>query len=65
MVNSKSREIVGVLPGDLRFLRFQPDLFLPMQFDPAEVFLGNFSYQGIGRLKPGVGIAEANADVRG
>ncbi len=63
MVNSKPREIVGVLPEDLRFLRFQPDLFLPMQFDPAEVFLGNFSYQGIGRLKPGVGIAEANADV--
>jgi predicted permease len=63
MVNSKSREIIGVLPGDLRFLRFQPDLFLPMQFDPAEVFLGNFSYQGIGRLKPGIGIEEANADV--
>src|SRR3990172_5163509 len=25
--------------------------------------MGNFSYQGIGRLKPGVGIDEANADV--
>jgi predicted permease len=63
MVNSKSREIVGVLPADLRFLRFSPDLFLPMQFDPAKVILGNFSFQGIGRLKPGVGIEEANADV--
>ena len=63
MVNGKSREIVGVLSKELRFLRFQPDLFLPFQFDPAEVFLGNFSYQGIARLKPGIGIAEANADV--
>jgi predicted permease len=63
MVNSKSREIVGILPRDLRFLRFEPDLFLPFQFDPAEVFLGNFSYQGIGRLKPGIGIDGANADV--
>jgi predicted permease len=63
MVNGKSREIVGVLSKELRFLRFQPDLFLPMQFDPAEVILGNFSYQGIARLKPGVGIDEANADV--
>jgi predicted permease len=62
-VNGKSREIVGVLPRELRFLRYQPDLFLPFQFDPAEVFMGNFSYQGIARLKPGVGIDEANADV--
>jgi len=63
MVNGKSREIVGVLSKELRFLRFQPDLFLPFQFDPANVFMGNFSYQGIARLKPGIGIAEANADV--
>jgi hypothetical protein len=63
LVNGKSREVVGVLSEELRFLRFQPDLYLPFQFDPAEVFMGNFSYQGIARLKPGVGIAEANADV--
>jgi hypothetical protein len=63
MVNGKSREIVGVLSKELRFLRYQPDLYLP--FDPAKVFVGNFSYQGIARLKPGVGIDEANADVPG
>jgi predicted permease len=63
MVNSRAREIIGVLPADLRFLRFSPELFLPMQFNPAEAILGNFSYQGIGRLKPEVGITEANADV--
>jgi len=62
-VNGKSREIVGVLSKELRFLRYQPELFLPFQFDPAKVFMGNFSYQGIARLKPGVGIDEANADV--
>ncbi|MGH9333089.1 MAG: ABC transporter permease, partial [Vicinamibacteria bacterium] len=62
-INGKSREIVGVLPKDLRFLRFEPELFIPFQFDRAEVFMGNFSYQGIARLKPGMGIAEANADV--
>jgi predicted permease len=63
MVNGKSREIVGVLSNELRFLRYQPDLYLPFQFDPAEAFLGNFSYQGIARLKPGIRIDEANADV--
>jgi predicted permease len=62
-VNGRQREIVGVLRKDLRFLRFHPDLFLPFQFDRAETFLGNFSYQGVARLRPGAGIAEANADV--
>jgi predicted permease len=62
-VNGKAREIVGVLPEEFRFLRFEPDLFVPFQFDPAEVFVGNFSYQGIGRLKPGVSIEAANADL--
>jgi predicted permease len=62
-VNGKPREIVGVLPKELRFLAHQPDLYLPFQFDPTKVFMGNFSYQGIARLKPGVGIQEANADV--
>ena len=36
---------------------------MPLRLDPAKTFLGNFSYRGIGRLKSGVTIAEANADV--
>ena len=35
----------------------------PFQFDRSKVFLGNFSYQAIARLKPGVTLAQANADV--
>jgi predicted permease len=62
-VNGRQREIVGVLPKDLRFLRFHPDVFLPFQFDRSQVFVGNFSYQGVARLKPGASIEQANADV--
>ena len=38
-------------------------MLLPFKFDRTKVFIGNFSYQGIARLKPGVSIAQANADV--
>ena len=34
-----------------------------MQFDRAKLFLGDFSYLGVARLKPGVTIAQANSDV--
>ncbi|HTS49600.1 MAG TPA: ADOP family duplicated permease, partial [Bryobacteraceae bacterium] len=36
---------------------------LPLQLDRNKTFVGNFSYQGIARLKPGVTLAEASADV--
>jgi len=62
-VNGTPREIIGVLPADFRFLAFDPDVYLPFRFDRSKVFVGNFSYQAIGRLKPGATIASANADV--
>src|SRR5437764_668913 len=39
------------------------DLIFPFQFERAKVSLGNFSYQSIARLKPGVTLAQANADI--
>ncbi|HSJ30899.1 MAG TPA: FtsX-like permease family protein, partial [Longimicrobiales bacterium] len=62
-VNGEPREIVGVLPRGFRLLDQDASIYLPLQFDPAEVILGNFSYQGLGRLKPGVTTAQANADL--
>ena len=51
------------MPQSFHFLDEKPDLLLPMRFDRAKVHLGNFSYRGIARLKPGVTLAQANADV--
>lgn len=62
-VEGKPYEIIGVLPADFRFLDRDPQLVMPFRFNRAEVFVGNFSYQGIARLKPGVTIEQANADV--
>ena len=62
-VDGKPREVIGVLPEHFRFLGYNPQLLLPLRFNRAEVFVGNFSYQGVARLKPGVTIEQANADI--
>jgi predicted permease len=63
-VYGKPEEIIGVLPADFRFLD-QPDpaLILPFRFDRAKTFLADYSYQGVARLKPGISLADAGADV--
>jgi putative ABC transport system permease protein len=62
-VEGKPNEIIGVLPADFRFLNRKPALLMPFRFNRAEVFVGNFSYQAVARLKPGVTIAQADADI--
>lgn len=63
VVDGKARQVIGVLPEGFRFLRYNPSVVLPLRFDRAKTFLGNFSYQGVARLKPGVTLEQANADV--
>jgi predicted permease len=63
VVDGRPREIIGVLPAGFRFLDNNPQVLLPFRLNPAEVFIGNFSYQGVARLKPGITIEQANADV--
>lgn len=62
VVNGRSWEIIGVLPQTFRFLNQQPALLLPLRFDRTLLRLGTFNYGAVARLKPGVTIAEANAD---
>jgi predicted permease len=62
-VDGRPREIIGVLPADLDFLDQEPAIFLPMRIDRAETRFGNFSYQGIGRLRPGVTIEQLDAEM--
>jgi predicted permease len=63
MVDGAPREVIGVLPAGFRFLNNNPQLLLPFRFNRAEVFVGNFSYQAVARLKPGATIEQANADI--
>src|SRR5437879_3728760 len=64
IVDGKSRQIIGVLPQRFHFLdRDDPALITPFQFDRSKVNLGNFSYDGLARLMPGVTLEQVNADV--
>ena len=63
-VGGKSREVIGVLPKEFHFLDSEDAaLYLPMQWDRSKTKLGNFSYEGIARLKPGVTMAQVKADM--
>ncbi len=56
-------EIIGVMPRGFRFVDVSDvSLFVPRRFDRAKVVLGNYSHRGIARLKPGVTLAQAQAD---
>jgi len=63
LLDSKPREIIGVLPDSFRFLDRKVSLLVPYRFDRSKTFLGQFSFSGLARLKPGVTIEQANADV--
>ncbi len=64
IVDGESRQIIGVMPQRFRFLN-QDDLalFMPFQFERNKIFLGNFSYEALARLKPGVTIEQVDSDV--
>ena len=62
-VGGRAREIIGVLPEGFRFLDHDASIYYPPQFDPAELFVGNFSYQGIARMKPGVTTEQVKAEL--
>jgi putative ABC transport system permease protein len=62
-VDSTPRVVIGVMPADFRFIDTDADMVLPMRFDRSRAVLGNFSYQGVARLNPGVTVEQANADV--
>jgi putative ABC transport system permease protein len=61
-INAKPHVVIGVMPAEFRLER-DHDLILPYQFDRNAQFLGNFAYQGLARLKRGITIEQANADV--
>lgn len=62
-IDSQPREIVGVMPQGFRLVNADVDLLVPLAFDRNKQVLAGFAFQGIARLKPGITIAQANADV--
>jgi len=64
-VDSNPAEVVGVMPAGFRFLDMQPaaEVITPLVFDRNRVVLDGFSFRGLARVKPGVTLAGAGADI--
>lgn len=62
-VDARPAEIVGVMPEGFRLVNADFDLIRPLAFDRAGLILPGFGFEAIGRLKPGVTLAAANADL--
>ena len=63
IVDGVAHEVIGVMPANFRLLDHDAAFLLPLQLDRNKAFLGEFDYPGIARLKPGVTIAQASADI--
>ena len=71
-IDGEPHQVIGVMPASFHLLGGfsgpgasgeDPALLVPFQFDRRKVFLGNFSYSAIARLRPGVTIEQASADI--
>jgi predicted permease len=62
-LNGNLCEIIGVMPAGFRLLDEKADLIHPFRFDRAKTTLGNYSFNAIARMKPGVTLQQANADI--
>jgi predicted permease len=62
-IDSQPREVIGVMPPGFRVVGAEPEIILPLHVDRSQLFLVPFSFQMLARLKPGVSIAQANADL--
>lgn len=63
-LNGESFAVIGVMPPDLRYPTKDFDVLAPLFIPPGEIQsrLG-FLYRAVGRLKPGVSLGEAQAEM--
>jgi len=63
MIDGNAHAVIGVLPPSFQFMDRKVSVLLPLRLNRAEVRLISFCCQGVARLKPGVTIVQANADI--
>lgn len=63
LLDGKAYTVIGVLPPFFAFMDGKISLVAPIRFKRSDVRLIGFCCDGIARLKPGVTLAQANADV--
>jgi predicted permease len=59
-IDGRPHQIIGVMPAGFRFYG-EPEIILPLKVDRGAL-IPSFRLLGVARLKPGVTLAQANAD---
>jgi len=62
-VDGRVGTIVGVMPRGVRIVGRSPDVYFPAGFDRSRLQVGDFSYQVMGRMAPGVTLEQLRADL--
>jgi predicted permease len=63
-MNGVNRTVVGVMPASFQFPEKKKELWIPLAISPQRKQARNsISYKAVGRLKPGVTIEQARADM--
>ncbi|HKV52559.1 MAG TPA: ABC transporter permease, partial [Gemmatimonadaceae bacterium] len=63
MVDGVERTIVGVMPAGFRFPEAATAMWIPLVIDPAHTASAAFDFRGIARLRDGVTLDAARADL--
>jgi putative ABC transport system permease protein len=63
IIDGRPAEVLGVLPASFKFLRTRPAIVLPLPLDVSAPRGISFGFQALARMRPGVTLAQANADV--
>lgn len=63
LLDTVPHEVIGVLPPSFRFMGVNASVVRPFQLDRSQIKLGNFSHQSFARLKPGITLEAASADI--
>jgi predicted permease len=63
LVDGEPLEVIGVMPQRFRFLDRPVDVVYPFQLDRGQVTLGRYVFHSLARLRAGVTLAEARADL--
>lgn len=62
-VDGQASQIIGVMPSSLRELGYDPAIISLLQFDRSQLFVGNTGWDAVARLRDGVSIEQASADI--
>jgi len=63
-IDGVPHEVIGILPARFRFPAPDTELWLPLSLDPSKTETSTFEHQAIARLRDGVSIDEAAADLQ-